>query len=79
MMYKRFRSMEYASAPFLDLLDVNVDAIITEWEETPEDASTNRYCAEPIGAPLFFDHLGLFVQAVALYYWEDIEEGNDAR
>lgn len=78
MMYKRFRYMEYLSAPDLHTLQSEVDCVVDNWETDAEDACTNRYCAEPVGAPSYIDHIG-FVQALALYYWDDIEEGNDAR
>ncbi len=78
MMYKRFRNMEYISAPDLRSLKDRVDSVADEWESTPEDACLKRHCAEPVGAPLFLGHIG-FVQALALYYWEDIGEENDVR
>jgi hypothetical protein len=77
-MYKRFRNMEYITAPDLKILKDRVDAVADDWESVPEDACTNRHCAEPVGAPSHLERVG-FVQALALYYWEDIEEGNDAQ
>ena len=72
MVYKRFRYMEYISAPDLSLLKDRVDSVAYEWESTPEDAGTNRYCVEPVGAPSYIERIG-FVQALALYYWTNVE------
>ena len=69
MMDKQFRDMGYISAPDLRTLEDRVFGAIEDWIK--ED---HRYCVEPVGAPSYIEHIG-FVQALAFYYCDDIEEG----
>jgi hypothetical protein len=68
MMDKQFREMDYISAPDLAALEYRVYEATEEW--IGEDY---RYCVEPVGAPSYIEHIG-FVQAIAYYYWTEVEE-----